>query len=433
MRTRFTEARLAEPDIRHANGILRSCVHCGFCNATCPTYVLTGDERDGPRGRIYMIKEMLEDGGPAAADTRSHIDRCLSCLGCMTTCPSGVDYMHLVDLARRHIETTGTRPLGERLLRGLLARVLPYPSRFRRAVRLARLARPLASIMPGRLGAMMALAPAAAEKADSATPGVHPARGIRRMRVALLAGCVQQTLAPAINAATISLLTRHGCEVIVAGAAGCCGAISHHMGRAAEAHDQIRANVAAWQREIDGDGLDAIVINASGCGTMVKDYGHILRDDPEWAERAGRVAALARDVSEVVSGLDLMHPARGPGLVVAYQSPCSLRHGQGVDAAPRMLLTACGFDVRAPAEPHMCCGSAGTYNIMQPDLAGRLRDRKAASLDALGADVVASGNIGCMTQLAGAIGVPVVHTVELLDWATGGRRPAALAAEKTIT
>ena len=427
MQTRFTEQQLADPDIRQADSILRSCVHCGFCTATCPTYILTGDERDGPRGRIYMIKEMLEDGGPAAADTATHIDRCLSCLGCMTTCPSGVDYMHLVDLGRRHMEDTGTRPLGERLLRGLLARVLPHPARFRRALRLARLARPFAPLMPGRLRAMLALAPSAPDRERETGPGVYPARGIRRKRVALLAGCVQQALAPRINAATVSLLTRHGCEVVVAGGAGCCGAVAHHMGREADSGEHVRANVAAWEREIEDGGLDAIVVNASGCGTMVKDYGHILRNEPEWAGRAKRVSALARDVSEFVAGLELMNPARGPGLTVAYQSACSLRHGQGVDAGPRMLLASCGFDVRVPADGHLCCGSAGTYNILQPEFADRLRDRKAASLDALGADVVASGNIGCMTQLAGAIDVPVVHTVELLDWATGGGRPAALA------
>ena len=425
MQTQFTPEQLATPEIREANSILRACVHCGFCTATCPTYVLTGDERDSPRGRIYLIKDMLESGGDAASEVARHVDRCLSCLGCMTTCPSGVDYMHLVDHARTRIEDTYRRPWVERALRALIAHVLPHPARFRRILALARLARPVAPLLPGRLRAMLELAPERREPA-SAPAAVTPARGLRRQRVALLAGCVQPTLAPRIGAATRSLLSRHGCEVVIPDDAGCCGALPHHMGRNGESLAHVRANIAAWWREIEGEGLDAIVVDASGCGAMVKDYGHLLRDDPEWADRAARVSELARDVTEFAAGLELMNPSRGPGLAIAYHGACSLRHGQKIDAAPRLLLAAAGFEVREPADAHLCCGAAGTYNILQPHLADQLGARKSASLDALGADAIATGNIGCLIQIGRVGATPVVHTVELLDWATGGPRPTGL-------
>ena len=427
MQTNFTLAQLADPDIAEANKILRACVHCGFCTATCPTYVLLGDELDSPRGRIYLIKDMLERGTPAPARVVKHVDRCLSCLSCMTTCPSGVHYMHLVDHARRHIEETAVRPLGDRLLRDVIAWLLPNPARFRLALTGARFVRPLAKVLPGRLGAMLALAPRSlAARSPVDTPQVFPAEGARRARVALLIGCAQQVLAPAINEATVRLLTRHGAEVVVAEGAGCCGALTHHMGREAAAHRSIKANIAAWTRELDGDGLDAIVVNASGCGTTVKDYGFILRGDAEWAERAAKVSALARDVSELLTGLGLGAPVRATGLRVAYLSACSLQHGQSIEAEPKALLAAAGFLVEDVPEGHLCCGSAGTYNLLQPRLAARLRERKLANIARVGADLVAAGNIGCLTQIAGAAGVPVLHSVELLDWATGGPLPGAL-------
>jgi glycolate oxidase iron-sulfur subunit len=424
MQTNFTDAQLEQPDTHAANNILRACVHCGFCTATCPTYILTGDERDGPRGRIYLIKDMLEnDIAPANAVT--HIDRCLSCLGCVTTCPSGVDYMHLVDHARSHIETKFRRPLADRLLRALIASILPHRARFRIALRLGRLARPFVSLLPGKLRAMVALLPSEGGKIPRRETGgtIYQATGDRRKRVALLAGCVQRDLAPRINAATISLLTRHGCEVVVPTDVGCCGAITHHMGRENPSLRAIRANVAAWSREIENHGLDAIVINASGCGTMVKDYGHVLRHDPEWAEKAGQVSALACDISEIAQSLDLKNPPKSSGLAVAYHSACSLRHGQKIHGGPQDLLTKAGFWLSEPAESHLCCGSAGVYNILQPEFAAQLGDRKAATLTSLDADVVATGNIGCMIQLAGRLDIPVLHSVELLDWATGGQRP----------
>ena len=427
MQTNFTLAQLADPDVAEANKILRACVHCGFCTATCPTYVLLGDELDGPRGRIYLIKDMLEKDRAASATDKIHIDRCLSCLSCMTTCPSGVHYMHLVDHARRHIEETYTRPLGDRLLRDLVAWVVPSPTRFRLALTGAWLARPFAKALPRRLRAMLALAPTALPSPSPVDkPQVFPAEGARRGRVALLTGCAQQVLAPAINEATVRLLTRHGVEVVVARGMGCCGALTHHMGREATALASIKANVAAWTREVDGDGLDAVVINTSGCGTTIKDYGFTLRGDPDWADKAAKVSALAKDVTEFLTGLGLNAAARETGLTVAYQSACSMQHGQKITTEPKALLAAAGFIVKDVPEGHLCCGSAGTYNILQPELATRLRERKVANIERVGADLIATGNIGCLTQISGATKIPMVHGVELLDWATGGPLPKAL-------
>ncbi len=427
MQTSFTPAQLADPDIAEADRILRTCVHCGFCTATCPTYVLLGDELDSPRGRIYLIKDMLENERPATAEVALHVDRCLSCLSCMTTCPSGVHYMHLVDHARTHIEATYARPLADRWLRGVLATVLPRPWLFRLALAGAALARPFRRLLPGRLAGMVAMAPARLPSPSSVdVPQVFAAQGPRRRRVALLAGCAQQVLGPQINEATIRLLTRHGVEVVVAQGAGCCGALTHHMGKSGPAHAAAKANIAAWTRELDGAGLDAVVINASGCGTTVKDYGHMFRSDPAWAGKAAKISAIARDVSELMSEIGLQAPAGKHDLAVAYHAACSLQHGQQIRDEPKALLAAAGFRVRDVPEGHLCCGSAGTYNILQPEIAGALRDRKVANIERTKADVIASGNIGCLVQIAGGTGIPVVHTVELLDWATGGPMPAAL-------
>ena len=422
MQTRFTAEQMADPDLAEANKILRACVHCGFCIATCPTYVLLGDELDSPRGRIYLIKDMLEAGRRATETVVRHIDRCLSCLSCMTTCPSGVNYMHLVDQARSHIEATYRRPLGDRFLRALLGAILPHPKRLRWAMLAARLARPVAGLLPGRLKTMIRLTPRRAAAARM-NASVFPASGVRRKRVALLAGCVQQDIEPAINAASLRLLTRLGCEVVVARGAGCCGALKHHLGKAADA--EVKANIAAWCAEAEGAGLDAIVANASGCGTMVKDYGYMLRNDPVWSAKAARISALARDISEIVSELGL-RDVRPRELSVAYHAACSLEHGQRVRTEPRALLAKAGFAVREPRESHLCCGSAGSYNMLQPELASRLAARKSGHLAETGAAVVATGNIGCMVQLRQSAAMPVVHTVELLDWATGGPRPEAL-------
>ncbi len=427
MQTSFTLAQLADPATKESNDILRACVHCGFCVATCPTYVMLGDERDSPRGRIYLIRDMLQSGAPAAASVVTHVDRCLSCLACMTTCPSGVHYMHLVDHARQYIDETYVRPWPERALRALLALVLPRPTLFRLALIGAIAARPLGGLMPGRLKALMALAPRRlAWPAPGERPQLFPALGPRRMRVALLAGCVQPVLAPAINQATVRLLTRLGCDVVVARGVGCCGALTHHMGLAPETLDRVKRNVAAWHREIAGAGLDAIVVNASGCGTMVKDYGFLLSADADWAVKAAAVSDIAVDISELVARIGLDGAAAPEKLTVAYHAACSLQHGQRVVEPPKSLLAAAGFVVKEVPEGHLCCGSAGTYNIMQPELAGRLGARKIAHIESLGAEVIAAGNIGCQVQIAAGTATPVVHTVELLDWATGGPKPAAL-------
>ncbi len=426
MQTRFSLAQLADPELREADKILRNCVHCGFCTATCPTYVLLGDELDGPRGRIYLIKEMLENGRPASPVVAKHVDRCLSCLSCMTTCPSGVNYMHLVDQARHRIEATYRRPLADRLLRGLLALVLPRPRLFRLMLIGARLARPVAALLPGRLGGIVAMAPRRLPAPSAVDrPQAFAAEGARRRRVALLAGCAQQVVAPAINEATVRLLTRHGCEVVVAQGAGCCGSLSHHLGR--DALDYARANIDAWLAVAERGGLDAIVINTSGCGVTIKDYGHMLREDPVYAEKAKRVAALARDVSELMAELGLAPRRGGAGGRVAYHAACSLQHGQRLRDPPRTLLVQAGFTVLDVPEGHLCCGSAGTYNMLQPAIAGRLRQRKLAAILGTGAEFVAAGNVGCIEQIAAPGALPVVHTAELLDWATGGPKPAALA------
>lgn len=433
MQTHFSLAQLADPNIAEADKILRACVHCGFCTATCPTYTLLGDELDSPRGRIYQIKDMLENDRPAPESVVRHIDRCLSCLSCMTTCPSGVHYMHLVDHARVHIAQTHQRPWRDRALRRLLAVVLPRPGLFRLALIGAALARPVRSVLRGRLRAMLDLAPRRLPSPSPVDrPQIIPADGPRRKRVALLTGCAQQVLAPEINEATIRLLTRHGVEVVIARGGGCCGALVHHMGEEGPALAAAKGNIAAWEREFPdhgGAGLDAVVINASGCGTTVKDYGFMLRGDADWAERAARIAGVTRDISEVMADVGLLAPVPGrPRLEIAYHAACSLQHGQKVRTAPKELLRQAGFTVREVPDGHLCCGSAGTYNILQPQLAGQLRDRKAAAIASTQAAAMATGNIGCMAQLAGALPMPVVHTAMLLDWATGGPMPETLAA-----
>ena len=426
MQTTFTPEQLKDPGIARSNGILRSCVHCGFCTATCPTYQVLGDELDSPRGRIYLIKDMLEQGRPADERTVRHIDRCLSCLACMTTCPSGVHYMHLVDHAREYIEQTYRRPLSDRVLRWVLAQILPHPMRFRLALLGAKIGRPFAFLMPdARLKAMLAMAPRHIPPVSrNDDPQVFPAEAPRRMRVALMTGCAQKALNTDINDATIRLLRRLGCEVVIARGQGCCGALTHHMGKTAEAHATAAGSIAAFMAEVRAGGLDAVVVNTSGCGTTIKDYGHMFRDDPLAAD-AATVAGLAVDVSELLVRLDL--PQGAPkGLRVAYHAACSLQHGQQVKTAPKDLLRRAGFEVVEPADSHLCCGSAGTYNLLQPEISARLKARKVETLEARSPQVIAAGNIGCMMQIGSGTAVPVVHTVELLDWATGGPVPRAL-------
>ncbi len=435
MQTHFSPAQLADPHVAESEKILRKCVHCGFCTATCPTYVTLGNELDSPRGRIYLIKDMLENGRPADKEIVTHVDRCLSCLACMPTCPSGVNYMHLVDHARAHIEKTYRRPLAERLIRSMLAFVLPHPARFRFALKLAKFGRPFAGLFENSkalkpLAAMLKLAPASVPT-PLARPGARKVpTSEKRGRVALLAGCAQQVLEPGINEATVSLLNRLGVETVTPKGEGCCGSLVHHMGHEEAALASARQNIDAWTREIEGEGLDAIVVTASGCGTTIKDYGFMLRLDPAYAEKAARVSALAKDVTEYLAMLDLPEPTRKPGTVVAYHSACSMQHGQKITRQPKDLLTRAGFVVKEPREGHLCCGSAGTYNILQPEISARLLERKVKNIAATGAEVVATGNIGCIAQIGSAAKLPVVHTVKLLDWAYGGEKPAELRRGK---
>ncbi len=450
MQTNFTLAQLADPDIDRANTILRKCVHCGFCTATCPTFVTLGDERDSPRGRIYLIKDMLERDAPATEVVARHIDRCLSCLACMTTCPSGVNYMHLVDHGRAHIEETYQRPFADRLIRGVLNRLMPNPALFRWAMMLGQVAKPFAALLPTtsrdpggatfwrRLRAMLDAVP---KRLSPPSPVDRPqtfgAEGTRTKRVALMNGCGQQVLAPEVNEATVRLLTRHGIEVVIADGAGCCGSSVLHTGQREAARDLARGNIAAWIDELDGP-LDAIIANASGCGTTLKDYGHLLAEDPQWRGGAEIVARLARDVTEVLAP-DALRPvgrpvrADGSPVVIAYHAACSMQHGQKLTERPKALLRAAGFIVKDVPEGHLCCGWAGTYQVLQPVLSRRLRDRKVGNIESVRPDVIAAGNFGCIGQIGSGSAIPIAHTVELLDWVTGGPMPATLEGRFRLT
>ncbi len=426
MQTHFTKTQLKDSKFERSNEILRACVHCGFCTATCPTYQVLGDELDSPRGRIYLIKDMLENNRVPDAKTVKHIDRCLSCLACMTTCPSGVHYMHLVDHAREYIEENYKRPLFDRAMRAVLAQILPYEGRFRLAMRGAKLAKPFAKLMPAKIRNMVEFAPTKLPPPSlNDRPQVFPAEGKRIKRVALMTGCAQKALDTDINDATIRLLRRLGCEVVVAKGAGCCGALTHHMGKAKQSHATAAKNIRAWMAEVNSDGLDAIVINTSGCGTTVKDYGYMFRNE-DLAKDAAAVSVLAKDISEVLMDLELA-VSDPKDLRVAYHSACSLQHGQQIKTHPKTLLQKAGFTVLEPSDAHLCCGSAGTYNLMQPEISKQLKSRKINTLEAIKPDIIAAGNIGCMMQIGSGTGVPVVHTVELLDWATGGPKPPKMA------
>lgn len=426
MQTNFTDTQMEDPKIQRANQILRACVHCGFCTATCPTYQVLGDELDSPRGRIYLIKDMLENNRVPDEKTVKHIDRCLSCLACMTTCPSGVHYMHLVDQAREYIEDNYKRPLFDRVMRTVLAQILPYEKRFRLAMRGAQLVKPLAPIMPAKIRNMVEFAPTKLPPPSlNDRPQVFPAIGKRIKRVALMTGCAQKALDTDINDATIRLLRRHGCEVVVANGAGCCGALTHHMGKTKQSHATAAKNICAWMAEVNGDGLDAIVINTSGCGTTVKDYGHMFSNE-DLASDAKIISMLAKDISEVMLELELV--VNDPqNIRVAYHSACSLQHGQQIKTHPKTLLKSAGFTVVEPSDAHLCCGSAGTYNLMQPEISKQLKNRKITTLEATKPQIIAAGNIGCMMQIGSGTDIPVVHTAELLDWATGGPKPRKLS------
>jgi len=434
MQTNFTADQLADPRVAEADRILRRCVHCGLCTAVCSTYVVLGDERDSPRGRIYLIKDMLERGRDRAPtpQVKLHVDRCLTCLSCVTTCPSGVDYLHLVDVARAEIEERSPRGFKDRTLRRLLAAIVPYPRRFRLALKAVPIVRPFAPLLERvgfkELAAMIRLAPTAivAKEGRFSGPGTAVTHSERRARVILMTGCAQQVLRPDINDATIRLLARRGVDVVVVNGAGCCGGLVQHMGREQEALKHIKRNIDVWSKEIWRSEIDAIIVNASGCGTTVKDYGHLMRNDPAYAEKAQQISKITKDISEFLHEYEIGAPERWSSLRVAYHSACSLQHGQRIHDEPRALLKQAGFAVVDVPEGHICCGSAGTYNILQPEIAGQLKKRKQDHIRSTRADVVAAGNIGCITHLDSGLDIPLVHTVELLDWAYGGPVPAGL-------
>jgi glycolate oxidase iron-sulfur subunit len=433
VKTNISEAALANPDIALSNDIIRTCVHCGICLSHCPTYQVRHDENDSPRGRILLMRNMYEQEGAPDEKTVEHLDRCLTCLACEAICPSGVQYSKLIAHGREHVEATYRRPLSQRVIRRALTVLVPSPGLFRLGLLAGKLGRPFKWMFSGPLRAMLDMTPKGGLPRSSAVdrPQVFPAQGIRRARVSILNGCVQTVLDPKINEATIRLLQRHGVEVVVARGAGCCGAPSEHMGLEEHALPLVKANINAWLTEADSPGgLDAIIVNTSGCGTSLKAYGHALRLDPVWKDKAARVSALAKDVTEFMAGFGLLPPQKLRSMRVVYHSACSMQHGQRIVHQPLDLLRAAGFEVLEVPDGFMCCGSAGIYNLLQPKIAGELKQRKVANIRSVHADVAASGNIGCMTQLSDAIGIPFVHTVELLDWATGGPEPDVLRTVK---
>jgi glycolate oxidase iron-sulfur subunit len=426
MRTEFTPEQLRNEAVKESNDILRKCVHCGFCLATCPTYRLSGSELESPRGRIYLIKEMLEHEHTPSAEVVRHVDQCLSCLSCMTTCPSGVDYMHLIDHGRARIETLYRRSPAEKIKRRFIAALLPYPRRFRLVLRLGRLAGRLQPFLPVRLRnlAELALSPSMAP-ARTHLQTIYPPQAASRGHVGLLPGCVQQATDNGINEATIRVLNRIGYQVHILSDSACCGAIEHHLGKSERARARVAKNIRLWRRVVATHGLQAIIVNASGCGTMLKDYGHILAGQPDLAEDANIVSRMCCDITEFLDRPEHAPPPSisAGGLRIAYQNPCSMQHGQGITEQPAHLLTAYGYEVLPVKDAHLCCGSAGTYNLLHPDIAAQLGRNKAGCLEAERPDAIATGNLGCLTQLRTYTDIPIVHTVQLLDWAGGGPDP----------
>jgi glycolate oxidase iron-sulfur subunit len=415
MRTQFSPAQLAEPQIAEAEKSLRACMHCGICTATCPTYVLLGDERDGPRGRIVMMQDMLERDAVPSAETVLHIDRCLSCLACRTACPSSVDYATLVDLAREHIATHYKRPFGERLLRFFIAHVMPRPNHLRGTLALARWFAPLARLIPGRLGAM---ARTGANLPHMAPNGIKPKVADGARQIAVLPGCVQSAVAPQIDEALARVVARRGAEAVLL-ANNCCGALAFHLGRTKEARAQAKRVIASFEKS----GAETVTISATGCGAHMKTYPDLFRGDAKWEARAKMFAAKFRDASETITPRESWPPRR---LRVAYHSACSAENGLRLKGEPQELLRRAGFEVVAIPEGHLCCGSAGSYSLLQPEISAALRTRKLGNIAAVRPDVIATGNIGCLIQLTGPDTPPVVHYAELLDWVEGGAKPQAL-------
>ena len=421
MRTNFTPDQLTEPHLREVQKNLRACVHCGMCTATCPTYVLLGDERDGPRGRIVLMQNMLESGAAPTAETVLHIDRCLSCLACRTACPSSVNYARLIDKARVHIQTTYRRPLGDKFLRWLIATVMPRPALVRAGLFMARLAAPIAFLLPGRLALMAAMG--AHAKVQPVEP---PLRAIlpNARRVALMPGCAQPALAPQIDQAVARVLARRGIELVPLEGAGCCGALVHHLGRSEDAKNWATRAIEAYEHAGGAASFEGVLITATGCSAHLKDLADLFLDDPSWLPRARAFAEATRDFLDLATprSTEPPRPTR-----VAWQVACSLQNGLKLAANGETLLKEAGFETLAIPEGHLCCGSAGSYSILQPEISGRLRARKLGNIAPLNADVIATSNIGCLSHLSGSDAPPIAHLAELLDWAEGGPEPLALA------
>ena len=429
MQTNFTKKQLQDSNISSADGILRKCVHCGFCNATCPTYQIVGDELDGPRGRIYLIKDMLENDKPANEKIAKHIDRCLSCYACMTTCPSGVNYMHLVDHARNHIEKTFVRPFFDRFIRNLLSKILPSPTLFRMAGYSARLFYPFRFLFPKKIKNMMKYMPNSFPVSRQENKEIYSSVGKTYARVALLTRCVQRVISPQINDATIDILNRHGVEVIVPKKVDCCGSLNHHLGKEELAHKSFINNINSWFKWYEEKNLDAILVTTSGCGTTLKDYGYIFRDHPdkELRRKAKMVSSLAKDVTEYLGkNIKLNYVKKDKKFTIAYHSACSMQHGQKIHSQPMDLLKKTGNEIVEIPDGHLCCGSAGTYNLLQDEMAAELLKRKVSNIDKVKPDFISTGNIGCMTQISSGTKIPIVHTIEILNWYTGGEKPIAI-------
>ena len=432
METNFSKEQLKDKDNKSSEKIFRKCVHCGFCNATCPTYQLLGDELDGPRGRIYLIKDMLENNKPANEKIVKHIDRCLSCYSCMTTCPSGVNYMHLIDHGRKHIEKTFKRPLGDRLIRNFLSKTLSKSINFRIIAILAKLLKPFSFFFPAKLRDMINLMPTRfPSKTLSEMKVYEVAKKKKRVaRVALLTGCVQKVLAPQINEASIRLLNRHNIEVVVLKQIDCCGSLNHHLGKSDLADETFKKNISIWYDEYLNNGLDAIISNTSGCGTTLKDYGFIFRADKDFKKKAKKISELTKDITEYldenVKLNFIKNKENNKSYKIAYHSACSMQHGQKIHNVPINLIKKTGNEVFNIPDGHLCCGSAGTYNLIQTDIAKKLLKNKILNIEKIKPKFITTGNIGCITQIANGTKIPILHTVEIIDWYTGGPKPEIL-------
>ena len=433
METNFSKDQLKDKDNKSSEKIFRKCVHCGFCNATCPTYQLLGDELDGPRGRIYLIKDMLENNKPANEKIVKHIDRCLSCYSCMTTCPSGVNYMHLVDHGRNHIEKTYKRPFLDRLIRSALSIILSKSLNFKITAIFIRLLKPFSFLFPKKIKEMIKFMPMRFPSKKLPKMKIYPAqkKGKPVARVALLTGCVQKVLSPQINEATIRILNRHGIEVVVSKGIDCCGSLNHHLGKNEIANHTFQNNIEIWHDEYLKNGLDAIISNTSGCGTTLKDYGFIFRTSSELKKKAKKISELTKDISEYLDEkvkLNFINSKENnkKEYKIAYHSACSMQHGQKIHDVPINLIKKTGNKVFEIPDGHICCGSAGTYNLLQTDIANKLLKNKISNIKMINPQFITTGNIGCITQIANGTNIPILHTVEVIDWYTGGPKPDIL-------